>query len=182
MSRFISELIDWVTRRQRKTLHCDLGRYVILKCGNGGNFFYPPLSGVPHLFGSILLLAHRLEPSGQQGPQCAGEGEHLSCGDVWGSGGGAYCSPGAFVSDTVPLWGLMRTNWSVCNQWIIEEDKRLYFGGAACRGPPIICPLSRAGDSHLYEVDSLNISLSLSRLFLLHVHGDTGCSFPTVCR
>lgn len=108
-------------------------------------------------------LAHRLEPCGQQVATMHWEGEHLSCSDV--SGGCSHCSPWAFVSDTVPLWGLMRTNWSECNKWIMELDKRLYFVGCVSWDPPIICPLSRARWLASAWSGSLNISLFLSCLF-----------------
>lgn len=126
-----------------------------------------PLSGVLCLFGSVLLTDWNL--GGSQGPLCAGKG------GTWGEatwmeaeggfqgrfGGIVHCSPGAFVSDTVPLWGLMRTNWSECNKWITEWDKRLYFVGCVCWDPPIICPLSWEHWLASAWSGSLNISLSL---------------------
>lgn len=131
--------------------------------------FSPPLSGVPHLCGSVRLLLIDWNLLGNKGPQCAGKGSTWG-GAMWMEAVGwvrgvVHCSPGAFVSDTVPLWGLMRTNWSECNKWIIELNKRLYFVGCTCRDPPIICPLSWAHWLASAWSGSLNISLSLSCLF-----------------
>lgn len=139
-----------------------------------GFSFSPPLSGIPRLFGSVRLLLIDWNPLGNKGPQCAGKGSTWAttmrmdkeggvC--VCVGGGFAHCSLGAFVSDIVPLWGLMRTNWSECNKWIIELDKGLYFVGCVCWDPPIICPLSRARWLASAWSGSLNISLFLSCLF-----------------
>lgn len=165
MSRFISELIDGVTWiYNRMTMHCVFQKIFHSQRGNRDFLFHPSFR-CTSLVRLCPSLAHRLEPSGQQGATMCWEGEHLSCSDVDGRGGGAHCSPGAFVSDTVPLWGLMRTNWSECNKWIMELDKRLYFVGCVCWDPPIICPLSRARWLASAWSGSLNISLSLSCLF-----------------
>lgn len=162
--------VDWLSDLDtiENVALCFLGRYFILNAEMGEFFFFLFFFCTPSFRCTSLVrlcpsLAHRLEPSGQQGATMCCDGEHLSCRDV--DGGGAHCSPGAFVSDTVPLWGLMRTNWSECNKWIMELDKRLYFAGCVCWDPPIICPLSRARWLASAWSGSLNISLSLSCLF-----------------
>lgn len=156
--------MEWPEYNRRRCI-VFFGRYFILNA-EMGIFFFTPSFRCASLVRLCPSLAHRLEPSGQQGATMCWEGEHLSCSDVDGRGGGvAHCSPGAFVSDTVPLWGLMRTNWSECNKWIIESDKSLYFVGCVCWDPPIICPLSWARWLASVWSGSLNISLSLSCLF-----------------
>lgn len=158
--------MEWPEYSRRRFI-VNFGRYFVLKAETG-IFFFTASFRCASLVRLGPSLAHRLEPSGQQGATMCWEGEHLSCSNVdghGGRGGVAHCSPGAFVSDTVPLWGLMRTNWSECNKWIIELDKRSYSVGCVCWDPPIICPLSRAHWRTSAWSGSLNISLSLSCLF-----------------
>ena len=136
-----------------------------------GTFLFTPSFRCGPLVGVCPSLAHRLEPSGQRGATMCWEWEHLSCGDVdVGRVGYPHCSLGAFVSDTVPLWGLMRTNWSEWNKWIMELDKSLYFVCCSCWDPPIICPLSPKCWLESAWSGLPNVLLSLSGLFITLVH------------
>lgn len=151
------------------------GRYFILT-RKWGNFFSPLLSGEPRLLGSVHLLLIDWNLLGNKGPQCAGKGSTWAVA-MWTRGGRGYshCSSGAFVSNTVPLWGLMRTNWSECNKWIMELDKSSYFVGCFLWDPPIICPLSQICYLASTWSGFLNISLSLSCLIYSLAH--YACSF-----
>lgn len=158
MSQFISDLIDGVTWISQRILHCDLfgkrvggtlrGKIFHSWSGNEEVSFHPVFQVYPACWRLCPSLAHTTGTLGaMKGPQCAerGGGRALElcryeCGERVGY---SHCSLEAFVSDTAPLWGLMRTNWSECNKWIMERDKSLYLVCCFCWDPPIICLLSQ---------------------------------------
>lgn len=135
-----------------------------------GNFLLCPLFQVCLACSALFQQGWNL--GGSHGPQCAGKGS------TWGEAtwtkaeggfqgwwwwGRLFIVPLELLSQTQsPLWGLMRTNWSECNKWITERDKRLYFVGCVCWDPPIICLLSWEHWLASAWSGSLNISLSLS--------------------
>lgn len=77
------------------------GRYVILNA-EMGIFFFTPSFRYTSLVRLCPSLAHRLEPSGQQGTTMCWEGEHLSYNDVDGQGGWGVCVCGGGVCSLFP--------------------------------------------------------------------------------